>query len=231
MGNGRTRAGAIAAVALWLSCHPAWCADAPLTLGSLARSSEHILIGKILSTELISTGIDNQTLDCGVSASIRVLESIIGTAPEIITVGFQRAPLAGKSYFLPLAATSTYLTPEAFKTQFDGAAAEALRSCKDKLPKLSAQQWAVAEIEQYSIGHPDYPSLLEFIQVPPQLWLPGVEPTQAYQAFEPVPDSTTVAGQLLPSLLRTGARVMRWYELRRRFCRVTAETSGPEFCE
>src|SRR5688572_2835172 len=53
----------------------AWCADATLTLGSLARSSQHILVGKVLSTELISTSIDNQTVDCGVGASIRVLES------------------------------------------------------------------------------------------------------------------------------------------------------------
>jgi hypothetical protein len=215
----------LAALALALSSQSAWCADAALTLGSLVRTSQHILIGKVLSTELISARVGDRTVDCGVSAQILVLENLIGAAPEVITVGFQEgppvgpqvSPLTGKSYFLPLAAAA--------KTTLGDAG-----TCEAKLPKLWAQQSVVTEIVQIQVSHPDHPFFMEWLQVPEALSLPGLEPAQTYPPAKYIPDSTTVAGQLMPPSLRNGARVVRWMDVRRQFCRLSEQTSGPLFC-
>jgi hypothetical protein len=211
-----------------LFCQSSWPADDSITLGSLVKSSQYILVGRILSTELISASFRKQSVDCGVSATVRVLENVIGTAPEIITVGFQVAPLTGKSYFLPLTNVPAAASIDPPKRRND--ADQALALCRTKLPQLQARQDSVTDIVQVMTGNPDRPFPFEFLQVPKHLWLPSVIPTHTYEATEPVPDLTTVEGQLMPALLRNGAQIIRWYELRRQFCRLTPETSADLYC-
>jgi hypothetical protein len=217
-------------MALLLTWPSAWPAEAPLTLDSLVRSSQHILVGKVLSTELISASAGDRTVDCGVGATIRVLENVIGSTPEIITAAFQVGPLAGKSYFLPLAATSNDPLSAAPRTKRASEADQARQLCQSKLPRLSAQQAAVIEIVHARGAPSDDPIQLEWLEVPTQLQIPGVAPSQLYEPVEDLPDLATTEGQLVPALFRSGARVISWLELRRQFCRLSPEMSRAPYC-
>lgn len=229
--HGRRRlAGRLGTLAALLTCPSAWPADAPLTLDSLVRSSQHILVGKVLNTQLISASVGDRSVDCGVGATIRVLENVVGSTPEIIRVAFQVAPLAGESYFLPLATTSDEPPSAAPGARRPSETDQARQLCRSKLPELSARQAAVIAIV-HARGEPsDDPVQMEWLQIPAQLEIPGVAPSQLYEPVEDLPDPTTTEGQLVPALFRTGARVIPWLQLRQQLCRVSPDVSATPYC-
>ena len=201
--------------ALLLLGQQAQAADATRPIAALVQESDHILVGRIVSTELVSATVGTATRDCGVAATVRVMDNVIGKAAPMIQVAFSAGPAAGTYYFLPLKKSAPASSIGSHTSDHE----RALQACRAKLPTLIANEDDMAAISpiRISIDGQDQGMTLDWLEKPAGLWIPQLTPTQVYEGVGPPTPDDEMAAALMPAVLRDGAEVVRWYEFRQLF--------------
>jgi hypothetical protein len=141
-----------AILALWALPALAQATSTAPTIVSMVEYSEHLIVGKVLSTELVTGAFGNQIKECGITATVAVIDDLTGRAPARLTVAFRQPPITGSAYFLPLSKGSGDFASDTIAPSRPTEEYRALSNCWSKLPELRADESLLGEIVTVTTG-------------------------------------------------------------------------------
>jgi hypothetical protein len=204
-------------------------ASGGFSVGSLVKYSAHIVVGKVLSSELIAGSFGNQIQECGVSAKVAVLEDLTGHAAAVLTVAFRQPPVTGGTYFLALDQGRGDFAGDVIIPPRPSEEYRALESCWSAIPELRANATAGEILKAISTENGQR-VISEWVSTPRNLRVPADVPVYKFVPTERYSsESLQARDRLMPEILYLGAQYAGWPQFRDLFAKeiVRQTTTAP----
>jgi hypothetical protein len=223
-------------LARWL---PIWLALAALpsaahaassapSIASMVEYSAHLVVGKVLRTELITGSFGNQIRECGITASVQIVDDLTGRAPRIATVGFRHAPVTGSSYFMALWLSKGNFPSDVIIPPRPTEEYRTLMNCWSNIPALRVVDGTLAELIKVSTTESGRRVISEWAYKDRYPLIPAEIPNYQFPPPEEHRyDSVQARDRLRPAVFRLGAEFVSWPEYRELFVQEMARSKRP----
>jgi hypothetical protein len=189
--------------------------------------SEHLIVGKVLSTDLVTGAFGNQIKECGITATVEVIDDLTGRAPARLTVAFREPPITGSIYFLPLSKGSGDFASDVRKMSRPTEEYRALSNCWSKLPELRADESLLGEILTVTIGQGSRRMSTQWMYKSSYPQIPAEIATYKVPSAVKRPSLSSYARlRLMPTVLYEGVEYVSWPQYRELFVQEVARTQN-----